>query len=67
MEAVDLLVMADTRSAAPVRNATTRDRDSVVLTLSTLLQALQGAPVQVELRDDTTVTGTLEETDGFMK
>ena len=58
---------AEASAATPVRNATARDRDSVVLTLSTLLQALQGAEVQVELRDDTTVTGVLEETDGFMK
>lgn len=41
--------------------------DSSWLTLNTVLQAMPKAKLQVELRDDTTVTGILEEADAFMK
>ena len=58
---------APPRDEVQVRNATVRQSDESVLTLSTLLQALQGADVRIELKDDTSITGTLEETDGYMK
>ncbi|KAL1508373.1 hypothetical protein AB1Y20_004483 [Prymnesium parvum] len=48
------------------RNSTTRPDDSLLLTLSSLLQSLLGAQVQVELRDDAIITGVLEEADGYM-
>ena len=61
------VVMAEASASAAIRNSTQRQSDSSLLTLSSLLQALRGAAVKVELRDDTVISGVLEETDGFMK
>lgn len=44
-----------------------RASDSTWLSLSSVLQALPRAQLQLELRDDTHLQGTLEEADGFMK
>ena len=48
-------------------NATRRGSDASLLSLNTLLQAIPGVQLKVEMRDDTTVAGMLEESDVYMK
>ncbi len=66
-QAVGAARQAKKEKRANFRASRLQRSDDALLTLNTLIGQLLGVVLTIEQRDDTSIHGTLEECDGFMK